>query len=157
MSYSKKQLQWTLWGFLEEKFLRHICVCVCVCTQRCKTVWASLWTGLFNSHLTILPPLVASYFLSRYFGFRRAPMRLLTSNSMGRSTVFSWIWQKKKSQTPKTIRISLWKLERPCKETSRTYVHTYLAVVFFQQHLKQLYIIYGTEQLICCRYLVIQK
>lgn len=53
--------------------------------------------------------------------------------------------KKRKSQTLKTIRISLWELEISFKETSTPHVHTYLAVVFFQKHLKQLYITYGTR------------
>lgn len=127
VSYSKKQLHWTLWDFLEEKSLRCECMCKCfyVCVHKDLSVWASLWTGLLKLHLTILPPLVASYSLNRYFGIRRTPMRLLTSNSMGRSSVFSWIWKKKKvpnSQNNQNIFIETRKVLQRNKHSICTHI-----------------------------------
>lgn len=120
----------------------HVCACVCVhkdvrlCEAACELACS---TYISPSYLLWCP----ATSLSRYFGFRRTPMRLLTSNSMGRSGAINWIWKKKKpnSQNNQNIFVET----RKFLQRSTPFVHTYLAVVFFQQHLKQLYITYGTR------------
>lgn len=132
----------------------HVCACVCVhkdvrpCEAACELACS---TYISPSYLLWYP----ATSLSRYFDFRRTPMRLLTSNSMGRSGAINWIW-KKKNQTPKTIRISLWKLESSCKEARHLYTHIWLwcssnnILSSSTSHMVP-------EQLTCCRYLIIQK